>query len=234
MSNYIQRPTFNNASVVKTLLILNIAVYILTYLVHSTQGYDLDINLGLHYFGADNFKPHQLISFLFMHAPLWEGTNNIFHIVFNMYGLWMFGQILENYWGSKRFFTYYMICGIGSGLTQELAWYYYLHHDQLLMSLASSPQYETYINQITAIGASGAIFGLLLAFGMIFPNVPLFIMFIPVPIKAKWLVIGYGLYELFGGVSNRGGDNVAHYAHIGGIIFGFVMIMIWKRKPRTN
>jgi membrane associated rhomboid family serine protease len=227
--NYVQRPSLNNFPVVRNLLIANIAVYILTYVVHAAQGYDLDGVLGLHYFEAAGFKPHQLITSLFMHAPLWEGGNNIFHIVFNMYGLWMFGQILENYWGSKRFFTYYMICGIGAGITQELAWYYFIHSDLQTLQLTHD-EFLKAVEPIIAIGASGAIFGLLLAFGMIFPNVPMYIMFIPVPIKAKYLVIGYGLYELFGGIRNNSGDNVAHYAHIGGLIFGFILIMIWRRK----
>ncbi|HTA81406.1 MAG TPA: rhomboid family intramembrane serine protease [Bacteroidia bacterium] len=220
--NYIQRPNFNSTPVVKNLLIANIAMFVITYIVRSTQGYDLDNILGLHYFTSGNFKPHQLITFLFMHG-------SILHIAFNMYALWIFGKILENHWGSKRLLTYYMICGIGSGITQELAWYYYMHHDQALLSLPAD-QYQLMIDSVNAIGASGAIFGLLLAFGMIFPNVPLYIMFIPVPIKAKYLVIGYGLYELFGGISNQAGDNVAHFAHIGGLIFGFILIMIWKRN----
>jgi membrane associated rhomboid family serine protease len=224
--NYIQKPNFNQYPVVKNLLIANIVMFALTYLIRSTQNIDLDGLLGLHYFEAGDFKPHQFITFLFMHA-------NLMHIFFNMYGLWIFGQILENYWGSKRFFTYYMICGIGSGLTQQVAWYFYLHHDPSLIALPHE-QLAQLTNPIIAIGASGAIFGLLLAFGMIFPNVPLYIMFIPVPIKAKWLVIGYGLYELFMGAYNSSGDNVAHFAHIGGIIFGFILIMIWRKRGTTN
>jgi len=225
MSNYFQRPSFNQYPVVKNLLIANIVMFVLTLIIQSTQNYDLSGILGLHYYESGDFKPHQFITFLFMHANFW-------HIFFNMYGLWMFGQILENYWGSKKFFTYYMICGIGSGLTQQLAWYFYLHHDPAFIAIPHD-QIAQITNPIIAIGASGAIFGLLLAFGMIFPNVPLFIMFIPVPIKAKWLVIGYGLYELFMGAYNSAGDNVAHFAHIGGIVFGFILIMLWRKRGKT-
>jgi len=223
MNEYYQRPNFSYHPVVRNLLIVNFAMYALSFVLRKTQGIDLDHFLGMFYYQSSNFKPHQFITFLFMHDP-----HNILHIAFNMYGLWMFGKILESHWGSKRFFTYYMLCGIGSGITQQLAWYYTLHHDSELLGL-SADQFQLVFNNISAIGASGAIFGLLLAFGMIFPNVPLYIMFIPVPIKAKWLVIGYGLYELFGGISNSAGDNVAHYAHIGGLITGFIIMFIWKK-----
>jgi membrane associated rhomboid family serine protease len=221
--DYYQRPKFNSP-VVRNLLIANFAMYALSYLVRKSQGFDLDSVLGLFYYKSANFKPHQFITFLFMHDP-----NNILHIAFNMWGLWIFGKILETHWGSKKFFTYYMICGIGSGMTQQLAWYYMLHGDNQIMALQPD-QYQFVIDHVSAIGASGAIFGLLLAFGMIFPNVPLQFIFVPIPIKAKYLVIGYGLYELFGGITNSSGDNVAHFAHIGGLITGFIIIMIWKRK----
>jgi len=123
----------------------------------------------------------------------------------------MFGRVLENYWGSSRFFTYYMITGIGAGLIQLGICYF-----QNIYSIT--------------IGASGAVFGILLAFGMIFPNVPLMIIPIPVPVKAKYLVIGYGLLEFVLGVSNRSGDNVAHFAHLGGMLFGIILILYWRKN----
>jgi hypothetical protein len=131
-----------------------------------------------------------------------------------MFGLFIFGATLENYWGPKRFLTYYIITGIGAGLIQLLICY---------LQAASS----------LTIGASGAIFGILLAFGMMFPNVSMFIIPIPVPVKAKYLVIGYGLLELYSGISNHSGDPVAHFAHLGGMLFGIILILYWKKKGKT-
>jgi hypothetical protein len=126
-----------------------------------------------------------------------------------MFALFMFGSTIENYWGHKRYLIYYMVTGVGAGLIQLLV------------------MYITGVNAPT-IGASGAVFGLLLAFGMLFPNTPLYLMFIPIPIKAKYMVIGYGLIEFFFGVSQFRGDNVAHYAHLGGMLFGIVLILYWN------
>ena len=134
---------------------------------------------------------------------------------FNMFALFMFGRSLEYYWGAKRFLIYYMVTGIGAGLIQLLVCY-----------LTGAFSFT--------IGASGSVFGLLLAFGMIFPNIPLYIMFIPVPVKAKYMVIGYGLLEVYLGFANRAGDNVAHFAHLGGMIFGIFMILYWRKKGIGN
>jgi membrane associated rhomboid family serine protease len=136
------------------------------------------------------------------------------HFFFNMFAVFMFGRTIESYWGSKRYLTYYMITGIGAGLIQLLVCYFSI----------PAPTF----------GASGAVFGLLLAFGMLFPNAPIFIMFIPIPIKAKYFVIVYGVLEFFLGVANRTGDNVAHFAHLGGMLFGIILILYWRKKGISN
>ena len=160
---------------------------------------------------------------MFMHG-------NFGHLFFNMFALWMFGNTLENIWGSERFLLFYIVCGIGAGLCQELVQYI-----QYATSLA---QYETvnlggrivsmdtYLNMMTTVGASGAIYGLLLAFGMMFPNSMIYLYFF-IPIKAKWFVIGYAVIELFTGLT--GADNVAHFAHLGGMLFGLILILYWKK-----
>ena len=155
---------------------------------------------------------------MFMHGGFW-------HIFFNMFSLYMFGSVLENYWGGKKFFLYYMICGIGAGLINELVMY-------LQIAFAETPGLvEAAINRVPTVGASGAIYGLLLAYGMMFPNNVLQFVFPPVAMKAKWMVIIFGAIELISGLSGRGG-NVAHFAHLGGMIFGIIMILYWKKKNR--
>jgi len=202
----------NIPSVTKNILIINVLVWLACYLFGDIVSY----YLALH--GVDNrrfligdelgFYPYQLITFMFTHQSL-------SHLFFNMFAVFMFGSTLENYWGSKRYIIYYMLTGVGSGLIQLL-----------VCALQGAPS--------LTIGASGAVFGLLLAFGMTFPNTPLFLMFIPIPIKAKYMVIGYGVLEFFAGVANRSGDNVAHFAHLGGMLFGFFLILYWKKKSRAN
>jgi len=146
----------------------------------------------------------------------------------------MFGRTLEAAWGSKRFLFYYITTGIGAGLVQEVFWYVLLH-DQIAMVAANIGWEATQLqlNQLVTIGASGAVFGILLAFGMLFPNIPLYLMFIPVPIKAKYFVIGYGLIELFFGISGIQ-SSVAHFAHLGGMLFGLFLILYWKKKGIGN
>ena len=165
-----------------------------------------------------------------------------------MFALWMFGNTLENFWGGKRFLIYYFVCGLGAGIVQMLVAYIQLHtyaiDDQMWSTILSegdelirtSRNYvDGTLGNVNAIvnaptvGASGAIFGLLMAFGMLFPNVEMYIMFIPIPIKAKWLVLGYGLIELFSGLRNAVGDNTAHFAHLGGMIFGYFLIKYWRK-----
>ncbi|MDR1880989.1 MAG: rhomboid family intramembrane serine protease, partial [Tannerellaceae bacterium] len=182
-----------------------------------------------------SFNPVQLITYMFMHD-----THSFTHVFFNMFAVYMFGRVLENIWGSKRFFLYYMVTGIGAGLIQELVWFIELRdvlasgYDTINLNGVELLSKSEFLNRFITIGASGAVFGVLLAFGMIFPHVPLYLMFIPIPIKARYFVIGYGLVELFMGVAQFGGDSVAHFAHLGGMLFGYIMIRYWKTKGVDN
>ena len=202
--------------VVKNLLILNV-LFFLADISLQTRGIDLTQWLGLHYITAQDFYPWQFITYMFMHG-------NFSHLFFNMFALWMFGYALENYWGSKRFLVYYLITGVGAALIQTgvLAL-------EIRSMTAELPPFaaQHYINQIVTVGASGAVYGILLAFGMCFPNVPIFLYFF-LPIKAKWFVIIYGVIELFAGIGGTA-DGVAHFAHLGGMIFGLLLILYWRK-----
>ncbi len=257
--------------VVKNLLIINGLVFLAQITAEQVFHLDLVDYLGMHYWGSSKFNPAQLVTYMFLHS-----TENFYHILFNMFALWMFGNTLENVWGGKRFLTYYLITGVGAALIQMLVQWigisgiqgdisqvmmspspeafsgFLTNHfpgfepqlSQFMNAWSMNPKDPTLINQasiymndllnlkmdISTIGASGAVFGILLAFGMLFPNALLYLMFIPIPIKAKWFVIGYGAIELFLGVRGSAGDNVAHFAHLGGMIFGFFLIIYWNKK----
>ena len=223
--------------VVKNLLILN-GLFFLATVSLNNLGIDLVKILGLHQFQSPDFRPHQLITHLFMHG-------NFTHLFFNMFALWMFGKILENVWGSKRFLIYYMITGIGAASIHLLISQYQIisisNQIPEMVNLAIEGRYNPTIpisKKLTqliitpTVGASGAVFGLLLAFGMLFPNALLYLYF-AIPIKAKYFVIGYGLIELYSGISNNPADNVAHFAHLGGMIFGLFLIKYWKNDMTT-
>ena len=223
--------------VVKNLLILN-GLFFLATVSLNNLGIDLVKILGLHQFQSPDFRPHQIITHLFMHG-------NFTHLFFNMFALWMFGKILENVWGSKRFLIYYMITGIGAASIHLLISQYQIisisNQIPEMVNLAIEGRYNPSIpisKKLTqliitpTVGASGAVFGLLLAFGMLFPNALLYLYF-AIPIKAKYFVIGYGLIELYAGISNNPADNVAHFAHLGGMIFGFFLIKYWKNDMTT-
>lgn len=185
--------------VVKNILIINVVLFVAKYLLSNSI--DLDRYLDLFPIGTPNFKPHQFITYMFMHA-------DISHIFLNMLGVYMFGSILENIWGAKRFLNYYLLCGLGAAALQ----------------LAIS----TFNNEYTILlGASGSVFGLLVAFAMMFPNTELQLYFV-IPVKAKYLVIGYSLFELYNGFFAN--DNVAHFAHLGGLAVGIIIMLIWKRN----
>ncbi|MDR0541942.1 MAG: rhomboid family intramembrane serine protease [Dysgonamonadaceae bacterium] len=200
---YYDSGNFTNSipPVTRNLLIINGIIWLIGGLFRQTW---LAGILGLQSIDGGGFRAYQLITYMFTHVQFE-------HFFFNMFAVFMFGRSLEYYWGSKRFLIYYIVTGIGAGLIQVLICY--------LQSVLS-----------ITIGASGSVFGLLLAFGMIFPNIPIYIMLIPVPIKAKYMVIGYGVLEFFFGIANRAGDNVAHFAHLGGMLFGIFMILYWKKK----
>ena len=218
--------------VTKNLIIINFLFWVAS-LALPRVGIDLTALLGLHFPLAPDFNIIQLVSYMFMHA-------GFSHIFFNMFAVFMFGRVLENVWGPKRFLIFYMVTGIGAGIIQELTWLYdfrdVISAPQEMINIGggrilTKPEfYDLFVT----VGASGAVFGILLAFGMLFPNVPLYLMFIPIPIKAKYFVIFYGLAELTMGVANFSGDSVAHFAHLGGMLFGYVLIKYWKNKDFKN
>ena len=220
--------------VTKNLIIINLLFWVAS-LALPKIGIDLVDWLGLHVPGATDFKAYQIISYMFMHD-----TRSFGHVFFNMFAVYMFGRVLENVWGPKRYLTFYLVTGLGAGLIQELVWMYNLS-DVLLASqdlinlngVRVITKHE-YLNFFVTIGASGAVFGILLAFAMLFPDVPLYLMFLPIPIKAKYFVIFYGLAELFLGAASFGGDDVAHFAHLGDMLFGYFLIRYWKKKDITN
>ena len=211
-------------TVVKNLLIRNVLFFLATIACDWVLHIDLSDYLGLHYIGASDFQPFQLVTYMFMHG-------SFAHLFFNMFALWMFGNTLENIWGPNRFLLFYFVCGIGAGLVQELV--QYVQYVTTLQEYANVNMsghiisMSQYLNMLTTVGASGAVYGILLAFGMMFPNSTLYIYF-AIPIKAKWFVLIYGAIELFAGF--RGVDNVAHFAHLGGMLFGLILILYWKKK----
>lgn len=192
---------------------------------------------ALHFYDASNFNLAQLVTYMFMHG-------NFPHIFFNMFTLFMFGITLEYVMGSRRFLTYYMVCGIGAAviqqivwaltlpdmITQELALLNRMPFEQMANIMALDPSIlARNLEMFSTVGASGAVYGVLLAFGMLFPNRPLYLMFLPVPIKAKWMVFIWGGMELLLGMSSAS-DGIAHFAHLGGMIFGFILMIYWKKK----
>ena len=214
----------------KNLLVINILAYAATWVLKGS-GVDLNGLLGLHFFLASEFHVYQFLTYMFLHG-------SFTHILFNMFALWMFGSVIERVWGPKKFLFYYIVCGVGAGIVQELvqygsymaqglAAYQYVNMGGAQISM------DSYINLWTTIGASGAVYGILLAFGMIFPNERLFIIPFPFPIKAKWLIVGYIAIELFSAMSGPG-DGVAHMAHLGGMLFGYLLIRYWRNHPDSS
>ena len=220
----------NIPTMTKNLLVVNVLAFIATF-VFERSGIDLTKLLGLHFFLGSEFHIYQFVTYMFLHG-------GFTHILFNMFALWMFGSVIERVWGPKKFLFYYICCGIGAGFTQELVQYITYSMEDLATYQyvnAGGVQMTTdaYINLWTTIGASGAVYGILLAFGMIFPNERLFIIPFPFPIKAKWLIVGYIAIELFSAMSGPG-DGVAHMAHLGGMLFGFLLIRYWQKHPDSS
>jgi membrane associated rhomboid family serine protease len=218
--------------VIKNLIIINVLVFLAKETLGSTVERNMLNLFALHDIHSIYFRPHQLITYLFLHGG-WD------HIFFNMFALWMFGAILENYWGAKKFLIFYMICGIGAGLCHLAVLYtqmapvmdqFHLLPTEEQQQLLYDPTFR--VNGET-IGASGAVFGCLAAFGYLFPNSLIYLYFF-VPIKAKWAVLGYAALELFSGIRNSAGDNVAHWAHLGGGLVGLLLVMYWNRTNRRN
>ena len=215
------------------MLIANILIFLITTFsgVDGRGGYILNNIFGLHFFLSSDFHIYQLITYMFMHGG-WE------HLFFNMFALWMFGCVVERVWGPQKFLFYYIACGVGAGLFQEaaqLAQFYMMASDQIAEFgvTAVVRANAAGLSSWTTVGASGAIYAILLAFGMIFPEERIFIFPLPIPIKAKWFVIFYAGLELFMAISTTG-DGVAHLAHLGGMVFGFFMIRYWRKHPTAG
>jgi membrane associated rhomboid family serine protease len=223
--------------VVKNLLIINVIVYAAMFMIKDYQGNYLLVEwLSVFYFNSPFFKIWQPITYMFMHSP-----SSFMHIFFNMFALYMFGGVLESRWGSKRFLNFYLITGLGALGLQWAVQAFEVYQivgtaipgDSLFhLTNLTEHQVETLKGIYTGpmLGASGAIFGLLVAFGMLYPNTELYIMFIPVPVKAKFIIPIYIIFELTMGVAKVQGDSVAHYAHLGGALIGFILVKLWRDK----
>ena len=216
----------NIPTVTKNLLLINIIAFLATLVLGSQ--FDLKEFGKLHFFLASDFHLYQLITYQFLHA-------DFAHIFFNMFALWMFGCVIERVWGPQRYLIYYLVCGVGAGFCQELVQYITYVSEELAnyqtVNIGRDViSMKSYLNLWGTIGASGAVYGILLAFGMTFPNERIFIFPLPVPIKAKWFVCIYAAIELFSAYSSSG-DNVAHVAHLGGMLFGLLLILYWRRHP---
>ena len=244
----------NSSEVVRNIVNLNIGFFILTFLGPYFSSLDFYKLFGLHHYSSAYFKPWQLLTHMFMHGSL-------LHIFFNMFAVWMIGSYLERLWGGRRFLIFYFFSGAGAILLHTLVQNYqieqiikYLNTEQLEMIrssvtysfndiVAQNPnsagaviKYNRLINTPT-VGASGAVFGILGAFALLFPNTELMLMFLPIPIKAKWFAIGYGLIELFlgyRGVTSGASDGIAHFAHIGGLIFGVLLVLYWNKTKKNE
>lgn len=239
------RPILNNIPpVVKNLIIVNVLMLLVTFVLEQS-GINLYTYLGLHFPLSDKFRLHQIFTHMFMHGGLT-------HLFFNMFALYMFGRVLESVWGPKRFLTFYLVTGIGAAVLHSFV--NYLEYASVASKL--SPEQVAYVRETGSeiwsqgknfsepllgklnmilntptVGASGAVFGILLGFGMLFPNTQLMLLFPPIPIKAKYFVMGYGVLELYLGFSQPG-SNVAHFAHLGGMLFGYFMIKYWNKNSR--
>lgn len=254
--------------IVKNLILINVVIFLLQYMLSI----DLISIFGLRYIHAETFRPYQFLTHIFTHS-------GFMHLFSNMFALFIFGPLLERFWGSRRFLLFYLVTGLGAGLLYSAINYYEINvlenqveryissptpsgFDSFVLENAEfayqrlsgfidqyydNPDSPSYVNEsrqyatqlleskqnIPMVGASGAVFGILMAFGLLFPNTELFLLFFPFPIKAKYFVLFYGLYELFAGFGRVPGDNVAHFAHLGGMLFAFILIKIWRDKRST-
>jgi membrane associated rhomboid family serine protease len=262
--------------VIKNLIIINVIVFIASGVLQNQLGINVTDYLGLHYYKSELFKPHQFISYMFMHGS-WM------HIIMNMFALWMFGNALENVWGPKRFLFFYLVTGIGAALIYMLYQWYNIHQVEEAVALYSNapsaidfsgllnkyfplalndPQIISFINSWSeagknegayiheslifvndivgqikntpTVGASGSVYGVLVGFGMLFPNTVLYFILLPVPLKAKYVVSAYIVIEVYYAIQNNPGDNVAHLAHLGGVIFAYFLIKIWNKNNREH
>lgn len=240
------RGFFGLPPVVKNIIMINILMLLASYAAQSVFGIDLNSLLGLYFPKSEQFMPVQIVTHMFMHGGFW-------HLLFNMYALYIFGQVLENVWGPKRFFIYYMVCGLGAAFIHESV---ILFQYNKLMTIISPDQVQLVLNEGTqyfnegkvftdetmkslqillntpTVGASGAVFGILLAFGVLFPNTQLMLLIPPIPIRAKYFVMIYGAIELYLALTQPG-SNIAHAAHLGGMLFGYLLIRYWRKTTNT-
>jgi membrane associated rhomboid family serine protease len=232
--------------VVKNLIIINVVMLLLMYAVKAMTGVDLNAILGLYFPKSDSFRSWQIVTHMFMHG-------SFIHLFLNMFALWMFGRVLEQVWGPKRFLLYYLVTGLGAAFTFELV--QWMQYTKVMAAL--SPEQLQYVYDsgsevfsqgknfsdvqmgklngllnVPVVGASGAVYGVLLAFGVLFPNTQLMLIFPPLPIKAKYLVIGYAAIELYSAITAPG-SGIAHSAHLGGMIFGYLLIRYWRKTTNT-
>lgn len=219
-------------TVIKNLIIINCLIFLAQYSLGNTINYKMEDLFALHDIRSPLFRPHQLITYLFLHGG-WD------HVLYNMFALWMFGSILENYWGPKRFLVFYVICGLGAAVAHLAVLYPEMTPNFIEFHNAPDSIQQEYMYAHNAIinsatlGASGAVFGCLAAMGYLFPNNLIYLYFF-VPIKVKWFVLGYAALELFSGVNPTAGDNVAHWAHLGGGLVGLLLVIYWNRTNRRN
>ena len=208
--------------VIKNLVIINALMLLITFFTGNFM-YE---KFSLFYFESEFFRPYQFVTHMFMHG-------NFIHLFFNMYSLIIFGVVLEHVWGSQKFFLYYMVTGLGAAALHSLVLYF--DYTSQVAAFEAKNQYALQNIQnllmTPTVGASGAVYGVLLAYGMLFPNNVLQLIFPPVALKAKWFVLIFGGIELLLGVSNTGG-NIAHFAHLGGMLFGFFLIRYWKKNNK--
>ncbi len=244
--NSFGRGFFGLPPVVKNIILLNVIMWLADLTARSVFGIELSMILGLYFPKSENFMPLQIVTHMFMHGSFW-------HLFFNMYALFMFGQVLEQVWGPKRFFIYYMVSGLGAAFVHETV---ILLQYEKLMNVISPDQLNLVLNEgveyfrngkvftdetmqglqlllnTPTVGASGAVFGILLAFGVLFPNTQLMLLFPPIPIRAKYFVLAYGAIELYMAVTQPG-SNIAHAAHLGGMLFGYILIRYWRKTTNT-
>lgn len=219
--------------VIKNLVIINVLIWLAQQVFRNNPSFSIEDLFALHDVHSVYFRPHQLVTYMFLHGP------GLTHILFNMFALWMFGSILENLWGAKRFLIFYLVCGIGAGVLHLVSLYIEMlpaweqfkmlpgyKQEELLYS-------DRFIFNSTTVGASGAVMGCLAAFGYLFPNSVIYLYFF-LPIKAKWFVIIYGALELWMAIRNSAGDNVAHWAHLGGAVVGLALVWLWNKTNRKT
>jgi len=243
-----RRDFFSMSPVVWNIIIINILCLIATTVLRARSGIELNDTLGLHFVLSEKFRVYQFFTYMFMHA-------GVEHILFNMFAVYMFGRLFEMFWGGKKFLFYYLVAGLGAAIVQQTVWY--IDYCSIASHIADMPAVMRHISMgeanevlsegsslsdyivrlyilmnIPTVGASGAVFGILLAFGYMFPKEKLYMFFLPIPIPARVFVIVYGLIELFAGVANFSWDNVAHFAHLGGLLFGLILLLIWKKRGK--